>query len=154
MVWLCALWLWGGALLGPAQAQEPEPEQTGTPDDTTTSAEQAGTPGSILFLTETDSSSLPTVGLRVYGIAGDGHALDPTTDAITIRHNGEVVIPESAAQVPVGTLTIFLVDLTPGVEDQIDAVQGLIEQYASSGNMVEQVDYVAIYRVAESSAVS
>ncbi|MCA9992834.1 MAG: FHA domain-containing protein [Ardenticatenaceae bacterium] len=153
MVWLCALWLWGGALLGPAQAQEPEPEQTGTPDDTTTSAEQAGSPGSILFLTETDSSSLPTVGLRVYGIAGDGQALDPTTDAITIRHNGEVVIPESAAQVPVGTLTIFLVDLTPGVEDQIDAVQGLIEQYASSGNMVEQVDYVAIYRVAESSAV-
>lgn len=108
---------------------------------------------SILFITETDENSIPTVGLRVGGVSGSGRGLNPELDAFTIRHNGEIVIADETRAEPVGVLTIFLLDLTPGVESQIPAVQALIEQYAGADYMTEQTDYVAIYRAGEESAI-
>lgn len=135
------------------QAQD---EDTATEEPTiedTAAVAPAGGPPSLLLVTATDSNSIPIVGIRMVGIGSDGRAINPETDAVTVRHNGEIVPVDETGTESVGTLTIFLLDLTPGVEAQIPAVQSLIENYAGGQYMTEQVDYVAIYRAGDSSAV-
>jgi hypothetical protein len=116
-------------------------------------APETNLPPSLLAITAADSNSIPIVGIRMVGIGGDGRAINPETDAVTLRHNGEIVPLDETGTDSVGTLTIFLLDLTPGVEAQLPAVQSLIETYTSSQYMAEQVDYVAIYRAGDTSAV-
>jgi hypothetical protein len=50
-------------------------------------------------------------------------------------------------KVPVGTLTVFLIDTAAGTADQIPAIENAIRQFASPGNMQEQLDYVAVYQI-------
>lgn len=106
-----------------------------------------------LYITDTDTNSAPNIGLRVYGIGDDGRWIDPAVDAIQVRQAGEVVAIEETRPVDVGTFTIFLIDVTPATEGQIPTIQDTLLQFASTGQMSEQVDFVAIYRVGAESAV-
>lgn len=137
----------------PAGAQDETPTEEPASEETPAAAQSDSAVPSYLLITDKDESSVPTVGLRVAGINSGGGALNPELNAFTIRHNGEVVIPDETRSEAVGTLTIFLLDLTSGVEDQLPAVQALIEGYASPDFMTETVDYVAIYRTTEESPV-
>jgi hypothetical protein len=134
-----------------AQDEEVTPEtETGTVE--ATPAATAAPAGSILYITGANTDSIPTVGIRMYGMDATGRAINPNETAVTIRQQDTVVSVDEIAPEPVGTLTIFLLDATPGVEDQLDDIQGMIERYASPDLMTEQVDYVTIYRVVEESA--
>jgi hypothetical protein len=53
----------------------------------------------------------------------------------------------------VGTLTVFLLDIPGGVSEQLPAIQDAILQYASAGNMMEGVDYAAVYQIGETGPV-
>lgn len=133
-----------------AQDEEATPEtETGTEEVTPAAVE----PATVLYITGVDTNSIPTVSIRMVGIDATGRAINPNETAVTIRQQDTVVSVDEIRPEPVGTLTIFLLDATPGVEDQLDDIQGLIERYASPDHMTEQVDYVAIYRVVEESAV-
>ncbi len=144
---------------GPVGAQdetateEPAAEEEAPAEETPATTQSDSIVPSYLVITEKDESSVPTVGLRVAGINGSGGALNPELNAFTIRHNGEVVIPDETRPEQVGTLTVFLLDLTSGVEDQLATVQALIQAYAGPDYMTEQVDYVAIYQTSEESPV-
>ncbi|MDX1688106.1 MAG: FHA domain-containing protein [Candidatus Promineifilaceae bacterium] len=112
-------------------------------------------PSGRLFITDSDTSRMPVVTLRAYGLAGDGRPLDLAEADLLIFHDGEPV-NEAAVEVgraeEVGTLTVFLIDATSGVEDQLPTIQQRIEEFASATYMKEQVDVLAIYRVGETGA--
>jgi hypothetical protein len=101
-----------------------------------------------LYITGTNADSIPSVQLRVYGLDGRGNPIDFATEPLFITHN-RFPVDEIAftGKVPVGTLTVFLIDATVDVADQLPAIEGAIRQYATDGNMQEQVDYVAIYQI-------
>ena len=109
---------------------------------------------SRLFLSGADASSAPTITLRIYGMDGQGTPLNLTPENLNVTHNGQpvnnlaVVGPET-----VGTFTIFVTDIPPGVESQLPAIQQAIEQFASPPNMQERVDYIAVYQVGETTAI-
>jgi hypothetical protein len=117
------------------------------------SALAAQAPGGRLVISHSDVSSAPTVLLRAYGMDAQGAPIQFNSQNIQITHNGQ---PVSNAEVigthPAGTLTVFLIDLAPGLDDQLPAIQAAIQQYAASPNMQERVDYLAIYRVGETAA--
>lgn len=112
-------------------------------------------PSGRLFITDSDTSRMPVVTLRAYGLAGDGRPLDLAEADLVVFHGGEPV-DEATIEVgqteEVGTLTVFLVDATGGVSDQLPAIQQTIEEFAGATYMKEQVDLVAIYRVGETEA--
>lgn len=112
-------------------------------------------PPSRLFITDSDTSRMPVVTLRAYGVAGDGRPLDMAEADLQIFHDGEPV-SDAAIEVgraeEVGTLTVFLIDATAGVADQLPAIQQAIEQFASTTYMKEQVDLIALYGVGGSGA--
>jgi hypothetical protein len=127
---------WGGVAL----AQEEEPAV----------AADAVAPRAHLFVTGSDAVLAPLVQLRLYGVevGGEPLAFSPTT--LSILHNNTAVPPANisiAGQEEVGTFTIFLIDNPPGVQEQQEALQTAIQQYASPAYMREGVDYVAIYEV-------
>lgn len=101
-----------------------------------------------LFVTDANADSFPSVQLRLYGIDGQGNPIDFAATPLFITHDGfpvdEIVFD---GRVPVGTLTVFLIDAPPGVADQLPAIQDLMRQYAAAGNMQEQLDYVAVYQI-------
>lgn len=101
-----------------------------------------------LFITGSNADSFPSVQLRVYGFDGQGNPIDFATEPLYVAHNAfpadEV---DFDGKVPVGTLTVFLIDATTDVTNQLEAIQDTIRQYGSAGNMQEQLDYVAIYQV-------
>lgn len=108
-------------------------------------------PVATLFITETNVGSIPEIGLRLYGRDDQGNPLDFSQRPLTVQSDGTPVGPLSIqGQEEVGTLTIFLIDIPPGVANQLTAVQDTIQAYASPGVMKEQVDYVAVYQVGES----
>lgn len=101
-----------------------------------------------LFITDSDTESFPSIRLQVFGIDGQGQPIDFATEPLFVTHNGfpvEEVFFDG--KTPAGTLTVFLIDAAGGTSDQIPAVINAIQQYASPGNMQEQVDYIAIYQV-------
>ena len=101
-----------------------------------------------IFITDSNADSFPTIQLRLYGKDGQGNPIDFATEPLSISHNGypvEEIVFDS--RVPVGTLTVFLIDAAGGSEDQIPAIDAAIRQFASPGNMQEQLDYVAVYQV-------
>ncbi len=125
-------------LLGttPLQAQESEP-----------------TPVERLTITGTSAESLPAIEVRLYGRDAQGNPLDLARETLDIQHGGQPVGPinyQGAHRT--GTLTIFLIDIPTGVQAQLPALQEAINQYASPGNMMEQVDYTAVYQVGASQA--
>ncbi len=125
---LFALLLWAVA---PLQAQEAEPP-----------------PVERLTITGTSAESLPAIEVRLYGRDDQGNPLDLSRETLDIQHGGQPVGPinyQGAHRT--GTLTIFLIDIPTGVQGQLPALQEAIQQYASPGNMMEQVDYTAVYEV-------
>ena len=84
-----------------------------------------------LHITNADTTSPPSIVLQAYGIDSDGSALALSASTVNIEHNGQPVTPEVAGTSPVGTLTVFLIDIPEGVADQIPAVQDAIQQFGT-----------------------
>ena len=106
-----------------------------------------------LFITNSDVSSLPSVELHVYGRDSQGNPLNLSQETLNIEQNGNAVgLIEYQGVHTAGTFTIFLIDIPPGVVDELPLLQQAIENFASAGNMQEQVDYVAVYQVGENEA--
>ena len=101
-----------------------------------------------LFITDSNTEGFPSIRLQVFGVDGQGLPIDFATEPLFVTHDGfpveEVVFD---GKTPVGTLTVFLIDAAGGATDQIPAIKAAIQQYASPGNMQEQVDYVAVYQI-------
>ncbi len=101
-----------------------------------------------LTITGASAESLPDIEVRLYGRDTQGNPLDLSRETLDIQHGGQPVGPinyQGAHRT--GTLTIFLIDIPTGVQGQLPALQESINQYASPGNMMEQVDYTAVYQV-------
>lgn len=108
-----------------------------------------------LRITGINTGSLPQVELSITGTdaAGRPLALGPD-DRVSVTHAGTLVESARIAGTrPVGTFTIFLLDLPSGVSEQLAAVEAAIRNYASDAYMQEGLDYVAIYRVDATNAV-
>jgi hypothetical protein len=101
-----------------------------------------------LNITDSNTDSAPSVQLRVYGMDGQGNPIDFAVEPLFLTHDGfpvdEVVFD---GKTPVGTLTVFLIDAAGGTADQIPAIENAIRQFAGSGNMQEQLDFVAVYQI-------
>lgn len=107
-----------------------------------------------LVITSYDVSNLPDIELRMYGRDAQGNPLDLTQETITITQDGTPAGQiTSQGDHRVGTFTLFLIDIPPGVGAQLPALQDAINQYADANTMVEQVDSVAVYQVGASGAV-
>lgn len=132
--------------------QEPEPE-TEEPDQ----VEQVVLPElpelPQLFITGNDVTNPPTIVLHVSGRDAEGKAIDFTNEPLKLISNGAAVVPSVTDSHPVGTFTVFLIDIPTGVEAQLPAIQDAIKQFASPGSgMQEQIDYISIYQVGETEA--
>lgn len=107
-----------------------------------------------IFISGSRVSSPPHVNLTVYGMDGQGNPLDFSQQTLTVRHNG---VPSGPVMVngrtAVGTFTLFLIDIPPGVSAQLPAIQEAIKQFASPQTMQEGLDVVAIYKVGETAAI-
>ncbi len=106
-----------------------------------------------LRIVSTNTDNLPSVELTLMSRDANGNIAPLDTVLIAVEHNGEYI---SNAQVvgteSVGTMTVFLLDLPPGVSDQVDLMKEAISDFATPSFMQEQVDYVSIYRVDEVNA--
>ncbi len=133
-----------------AQDPEPDPEEVEQVEET----EEIVLPEMPqLYILGSDVTNPPTIVLNVYGRDAEGRAIDFATEAFTLTSDGTAVVPSATETYPVGTFTLFLIDIPTGVEAQLPAIQDAIKQFASPGSgMQEQIDYVAIYQVGESSA--
>lgn len=101
-----------------------------------------------LFITDSSAQSAPNIELRLYGRNANGESIDFAQAPLTIQSNGTPVGPFAVRGTEtVGTFTVFLIDIPPGVSGQIPTVQDAIQQFASPGGMVEQVDSVAVYQI-------
>lgn len=106
-----------------------------------------------LVISSADASAAPTIVLRAYAVDGQGAPLDLSSQNVIVTHDGLPVSDvETVGGYEAGTLTIFVVDLPPGVEPQLEAIQQAVEQYASPPELKEATDYVAIYQVGEDEA--
>ena len=107
-----------------------------------------------LVITSSDVSSLPSVELHVYGRDSQGNPLDLSQETLTITQNGAGVGPiEYQGVHTAGTFTVFLIDIPPGVVDELPGLQSAISDYATAAYMAEQVDSVAIYQVGATEAI-
>ncbi len=106
-----------------------------------------------LIITGTDASSAPTIEIQLYALDGQGNVVTLSAEDLVILHSGKPVTNvEVAGATPVGTLAVFIIDIPSGVSAQIPTIQTAIQQYATETNMLEQVDYVAVFRVDELAA--
>ena len=107
-----------------------------------------------LVISSQDVSSLPDIELRMYGWDEQGNPLDFTQQTITISQDGTPVGAITNQGVyQVGTFTLFLIDIPPGVSGQLPALQEAINQFAMPQTMMEQVDELAVYQVGAANAV-
>lgn len=106
-----------------------------------------------LRIAGSDASSPPNIQLQVVGMDGQGNAIDFNGGGVVLKENNVPVDYQVTGSTPVGTLTVFLIDVPGGVSEQIPAIQEAVLQYASAGNMAEGTDYVAIYKISESGPV-
>ncbi len=115
---------------------------------------QDSTPGvAQLFITSSNVGSLPSVELHVYGRDAQGNPLNLSQETLTILQNGSPAGPVAYQGThTAGTFTLFLIDIPPGVVNELPLLQDAIESYAAAGNMVEQIDAVAIYEVGATTA--
>lgn len=148
-LWFIFLLIIGAMPFAPASAQDDEQDD----QEEQTETQDSGEARARLFITATDTSTVPQVTLRAYGMGADGRRLDLDGERLVVRHGGETAEDVSVGgPVDVGTFTVFLIDVAPGVEAQIPAIQQTIEQYAAPDYMREQMDQLAIYRVGAESA--
>ncbi len=106
-----------------------------------------------LFITGNSVTNPPTIVMYAYGRDAEGKAIDFTSEPLKLTSNGTVVVPSVTDTYPAGTFTVFLIDIPPGVEEQLPVIQDAIKQFAGPGSgMQEQVDYIAIYKVGETEA--
>ncbi|MCA9901756.1 MAG: FHA domain-containing protein [Ardenticatenaceae bacterium] len=112
------------------------------------------TPGvAQLFITDSDVGSLPSVELHIYGRDAQGNPFNLSQETLAIEQNGSTVgLIEYQGTKTVGTFTVFLFDIPSGVVDELPLMQDAITTYASTGNMMEQVDSVAVYQVGAAEA--
>lgn len=122
--------------------------------------EELPPPGSFIGVTGVNPGSAPSIELYLYGMDGNGQSLTLSAADLAVFHGGEPASEISVAgqteALPnnaLGTLTIFLLDLPPGVSESLPNVRAAIESYATSATMREEVDYVAIYQVGATEAV-
>jgi hypothetical protein len=118
-------------------------------------AAQETTPQSVerIVITSSDVSSLPSIELRLYGRDAQGAPLDFAQETLSIQHDGAPVGQITyQGDHHVGTFTLFLMDIPPGVASQIPVIQDAIIQFASAETMVEQVDSIAVYQVGATAA--
>jgi hypothetical protein len=107
-----------------------------------------------LVISSADASGAPTIVVRAYAMDGEGAPLTLTPQNVIVTQDGlPVTDVESVAPYKAGTFTVFVVDLPPGVEPQLEAIQQAIEQYASPPAFEESTDYLAIYQVGEDKAI-
>jgi hypothetical protein len=119
---------------------------------TTAGAQPAGI--SRIFVTGSNAATAPTIELYAYGTDAQGNNVDLSGHAFVVQHGDQVVTEVTVAGERQGaTFTIVLLDITPGVARHGATLQQALQQYASPPTMVEQSDYVAIYRVEEVAAV-
>lgn len=126
---LFLLWL---GLVGPVMAQ----------------GEGERPPVERLVITGISAESLPDIEVRLYGRDRQGNPLDLSREGVLIEHGGTAVgggAYQGAHRT--GTFTIFLIDTPTGVQAELPLLQDAINQYASPGYMMEQVDYTAVYQV-------
>jgi hypothetical protein len=136
----------------PVLGQDEEPPQEEPSQDETSQEEPLADPQPRLFITGNDVTSPPNSVIYVYGRDLEGNAIDFNRDPLVLTSGGRTIETVISGSEPVGTLTVFLVDLPNSVEEQIPAVQQAIEQYAATGGVLqENVDSVAIFQVGESS---
>lgn len=115
---------------------------------------QDANPQPYIAITHSQVSSPPQVDLTVYGVDGAGNPLDFSQQAVTIRHDGVMVDDVMVnGRTLVGTFTLFLIDIPPGVAAQLPAIQSAIKQFASPATMQEGTDVVAVYKVGETAAI-
>ena len=106
-----------------------------------------------LIVTGSDASSPPAIEIQLYALDDQNNVVSLKPEDLVIQHGGEVVDNiELVGTIPVGTLAIFVIDIPSGVSSQIATIQDAITRYASDANMVEQVDFVAVFRVDELAA--
>ena len=105
-------------------------------------------------VTTTDISRLPAVELTVQGQDSAGQPIDFSNEMIIIRHDDELIEDvEVVGTRSVGTLALFLLDLTPGVQPRLGEIAASVRQYATPDFMQEQVDYVSVFQADEVGAV-
>jgi hypothetical protein len=108
----------------------------------------------LLVISGTDIRSPPTVSLDIYGISSTGEKLLFGPDDLLLRHNDTAVTDFNLSGTrPVGTFTLFLIDIPSGVSGQMGDIEAAILQYASDPTMQEQLDAVAVYKVGESDPI-
>ena len=110
---------------------------------------------SRLIISSSNADSAPTIEMSLLVIDGGGNPLDLSTQTITILHNGQPIAPESieiAGTQDVATFVVLVMDIPPGVQEEVPAIQAVVEQLASEPNMREGIDYVAAFRVDEAAA--
>lgn len=127
IVCLSVLWVSGTAV-----AQEPAPH---------------------LFITATNTDSLPAVEMRVYGLDEFGEPLEISNQTLSVTANGTSIPPVVVGTDTVGTFTLFLIDVTPGLAEQLTSIEQAVVQFASPPTMAEQVDTIAIYQIGETAAL-
>jgi pSer/pThr/pTyr-binding forkhead associated (FHA) protein len=131
----------------PVSAQDDATEEPETP---------VVEPDPFLAISVFDIGIFPGVDLQVEARDADGQVVNLQNQFIGVRHDGELVAEDQVqyiGEVDVGTLTVFLLDLPPGVDDQTDAIQEAILTFAADPTMKEGIDYVAIYRVGEETSL-
>lgn len=107
-------------------------------------------PGQLgqLTITGINTDTFPSVQIQATGMDGQGVPLNFAGEEFFVSHGG---VPADMVTFdgmrPVGTLTVFLIDAPTGISADIPTIQELIKQYTSPGNMQEQLDAVAIYRI-------
>ena len=116
-------------------------------------AQETPLPLPFLVISGSNASSPPNIEVQAIGLDSQGGAIDFNGGGVMLKENGAPVNFQVTGSKPVGTLTVFLLDVPGGVADQIPVIQEAILQYASAGNMVEGTDYVAIYKVGETGPV-
>jgi len=132
-----------------AQEPEPEPEETEQPELPVLPELPQ------LSITGNDVTNPPTIVLYAVGRDAEGNAIDFTTEPLKLTSNGTAVVPSVTDTYPVGTFTVFLIDIPTGVEEQLPVIRDSIKQFAGPGSgMQEQIDYIAIYQVGETEAIS
>ena len=110
-------------------------------------------PAGQLIITGTDATSAPTIEIQLYALDGQGNRITLSAEDLVILHAGKPVTNvEVAGSTSVGTLAVFIIDIPSGVSAQLPTIQSAIQQYATETNMLEQVDYVAVFRVDELAA--
>jgi hypothetical protein len=109
--------------------------------------------GGRVKITSSEMESAPNIILRAFAVDGQGEPLPLQADNIIIFHNGQAVNDVRViGEYQAGTFTIFMVDVPGGLQDKLQPIQEVIEQFSNTPYMDERADYIALYRVGATGA--